>query len=560
MLPGIDATLSLVDPIVGDRLGIGLALAETGPSPESARFAGLRLLPAAQGAVWRHLAEGGGTALPGDGGLVLGPAQGVVLRDGGLVADGRPAEAGVGPVFEPGNEGMPASGAPPSGSAASDSPLAGGAVGLDRMPATAGVTPVGGGGDPVDPSPDVAEPPAAWPGISRRSGLRGHARGGERRGSVGPSRRLSSRSGALQGDAIPDVLDPEDGLPAGRRPGRRARSGGDRARSGTAPCRSWPGGRSRGASAGLHLAPNAYPLGGAYGSDGALVAGRQAVLGAAAFLAGRYTEAAEALESRLLDGDDETALWRAVSLAAQERWDEALPAWRRGHGFLEAYPVAAQAALGRFGVALLLQTGRIEDALALIDRLTSLRLDQAAAERIRNLEAMALERDGAIDEARAIWQALARAGLPETRSLPCWRLSNRLSPSGGSPRLRRSSGWWRTASLARPCRRDRSLATAGGASPCGRPAGGSALDAPGSDGPRATAGDRLGDHGPHGRHPRWAVRRSRGRPADATSMLQAYRRFAELVPPGADGDARVESLALSLGGDRARRCRGRCAA
>ena len=144
------------------------------------------------------------------------------------------------------------------------------------------------------------------------------------------------------------------------------------------------------------------------GLPDAAVTADLALQGVASFLTGQLDEALAQLGDARLAADDETALWHAATLAELERWDDALDQWQRGQRLLDAYPPETRAVLAERGIMLLLQTGRIDDAFALIDGLRSLLLSTAAGERIDHFEALALARDGATEEAEAIWSRLAQ--------------------------------------------------------------------------------------------------------------------------------------------------------
>ena len=276
-------------------------------------------------------------------------------------------------------------------------------------------------------------------------------------------------------------------------------------------------------------------------------AAQAALTGAAHLLGGRHAPALDYLAHADLRADDETALWRAAALAALERWDEALANWQRGEPWLAGYTAANQAALGEPGVMLLLQTGRIDEAFGLLERLATLRLPAAASERLRELEALALERDGAIDEARTIWRDLAQEGSPEARSRGLLRLTasdleaGRLSLDQAIERLTADSVHWR-GQADEVTKRQRLAALQHSA---GRSEGALATlqDALSAEPPAAQAAlltsdmtaivDSLFDELARGER-------------SATATLLLYRRYAELVPPGAAGDDKITGLAESL--------------
>lgn len=512
LLPAIDATVSLTDPIVGDRLGIGMAREPTGWRTAPARFVGLRLLPAAQGAVWRQLTEPTGDPTWTTAGLFFGPADGVVRT-------GRTGPALPAPLIDA----LPmALDVPP------EQPL----PAVDRADSATTTEIAQALDDPQAPS--APDPPAA---IGETS-------------SLGPP-----------AEALPTIVVEPDPTP-GPLALARFRAGAGRGfwdhRSALLEA---AGAADRQGSAELtldlarlHVAYGLGPEATSLLADMAApspIAGPSAAWlalnGAADFLAGRHAAALGHLAHAELRADDETALWRGATLAALERWDEALADWQRGEPWLAGYEPAVQARLAEHGVLLLLQTGRIDEAFASLERLAALHLPQAASERLRELEAIALERDGAIDEARTIWRALSSAGSPEARSRALLSLTfsdleaGRIEAAEAIDRLTADSVHWRGQSDEVAKRRrlaglqhsagltDAALATLEDAMSGDPPANTAAL----ITADMAAIVDGL-----------FAAFAQGERSATATLLL--YRRYAELVASGTSGDAKVQALAAAL--------------
>ena len=78
LLPHVGQAVSITDPVVGDRLGIGFATRVGAVTQVPARYVGARFLAADQGAAWEQLMDTGTTGKPAARGLWLGPADGVV--------------------------------------------------------------------------------------------------------------------------------------------------------------------------------------------------------------------------------------------------------------------------------------------------------------------------------------------------------------------------------------------------------------------------------------------------------------------------------------------------
>lgn len=174
----------------------------------------------------------------------------------------------------------------------------------------------------------------------------------------------------------------------------------------------------------------------------------QALTGAAALLAGRAQEASRALGAPLLDGDDEVRLWRAVAAAARADWAVAAAlAEPRPH--LPAYPPGLRFRLGLDMARIDLHAGRIDAALAQLDRLRGHAPSpaQEAARRLVEAEALAAQGD-ALAAAQALTEA-ARDGGPllvvaaaHTETMTALTAGRR-SPTETLARLRAARPAWR---------------------------------------------------------------------------------------------------------------------
>ena len=527
VLPKIDAVAMLTDPIVGDKLGIGMALAQTGQTARPFRFVGLRLQPAAQGAVWQQLGETVRGPQWTRSGLYLGVEEGVART-----ATGHPLPIPPAPLLETLPMALDTPLAPPHG--ATSQPA--------EVETDDGATIIQTATTSQSTAGDLAvasDVPVAMPAPSAVVG---------ETGSLRP----------------PDAATPPEAAAAAAGPL-------DLARFRAAPGRSFWDQRSRllqaAESAGrqddalvefelarLHIAnglgPEAMSILATLAEPGPLdgpATEWRALGGAARFLAGRYMAALDQLGHSALEADGETALWRGATRAALQQWDAALTDWQRGEAWLAGYETVNQAALAEQGIMLLLQTGRIDQAFALLEQTTAQALPAAAAERLRELEAVALERDGAIDEARAIWRDLASTGSPEARSRALLSLTlsdletGRIEADTAIDRLVADSVHWRGQSDEVAKRRrlaavqqaagrvDDALATLQQALAGEPPADLAAAVTEDMTAIVETVFDQL-----------TAGERS------ATATLLLYRRYAELVPRGRDGDARIEALAEAL--------------
>lgn len=478
LVPEITGVVSLIDPLVGDRLGIGLALATTGPRPLEQRFVGLRLLPTAQGAAWRELAGVVTARDLTDGGLLLKPAHGVLPGLPSLAAMAPPADA---PAPAP----VPASVDPPR------------PVATERAD---------GSEHPPDPAASSAPSPLGLAAFAE-----GDFRVRRRKLAATLAKATGPASEAARQDLARLLL--VHGLGAE-----------------TLELLEAPG----------IGAPSP-------GKEVPASAAEAALAGAAFLLMDRPAEAAERLGDPGLAADDETALWRGAALAALGEWDRGLAEWQRGSGHLADYPSDLQAALAVPGVRLLLETGRADAAFALIDRLTAPGLRSDRLRSLRRLEAVALERDGATEEALAAWQALAEAGPIEERAvarsaaaslaLAAGRISleqairtleaDRLDWRGQEEEF---ALWRRLAALEREAgRSEEALETLRAAME--RPPPPAEAKRIASEMSRDFA-ELMGELGTGDR--------------SATSALLLYRRYQELMPPGAPGDELAMTLSEAL--------------
>jgi hypothetical protein len=166
---------------------------------------------------------------------------------------------------------------------------------------------------------------------------------------------------------------------------------------------------------------------------------------------------------------------------------------------------------------------------------------------LRLLEATALERDGALDEARAVWRALANDGAAEPRAQAYRALvdsdlkAGRITTAEAAGRLAAASVAWR--GLGQESDLWRRLAALH--HEAGQPEVALAVlqEALAREPSAPLAGAIAGDMAAIVED-LFALFEAGRR--GATAMLLTYRRFAELVPPGSLGDARVVSLASAL--------------
>ncbi len=544
LLPQVEQVVSLTDPVVGDRLGVGMARHVGSVTRVPARYVGARFLPAEQGAAWVRLTDGSGKVEPVAGGVRLGPANGVV--SGPYDRTAGPATASSA-VIEKVAENV----AENAIQSVSEIDLASqGHTPIERPASEAATDLAPGEPEHVQKAAQEAshdEAPEATPemdtaahdGAPSQARHDTPARGAElATAATGPSPLGLARFRALphasfweQKGALETAINGAD--EAARLPLRHDLVRLHLAHAlGTEAAALLDAMRPRVESSGLSPAAARADL---------------ALRGAASFLNGRLDEARAALGAASLIEDDETALWHAATLAALERWDEALAQWQRGQHLLESYPAATRALLGQQGIMLLLQAGWIDDAFALIDALRSGRLTAAAADRIDHLEALALARDGATDEAEAIWSRLAREGAPETRSRAIEALTlhdleaGRIATDEALRRLDADSVHWRgqndefrlwqvLASLQRETGQpEAALRTLQAALVREPPV--TAATAMTAD--MAAILDEL--FGAFGRGER-----------DATTMLQLVRQYSELVAAGTDGDRQILALSEAL--------------
>ena len=534
LLPHVERAVSITDPVVGDRLGIGFAAPVGAITHVPARYIGARFLAAEQGAAWEQLIATSKTGKPAARGLWLGPTDGVVT---GPYDHNTPHTIATTAASE--TEAFVETDAPsprepmvdepvddaPTESAASETDRShqigsGEMTSEPRLPETA----PDAASDESPPGDDHANLPVMEADLKT--------------GAVTPSPLGLARFRSLpqsgfweQKGALETAINRADA--GGRLPLRQ-----DLVRLHLAH------GLGREAKAQLDAM---QPQRQRSGLPEAAISADLALQGVANFLIGQLDEALVQLGDARLAADSETALWHAATLAELERWDDASYEWQRGQSLLDAYPPETRAVLGERGIMLLLQTGRIDDAFALIDGLRSQHLSTAAGERIDQLEATALARDGATEEAEAIWSRLVQEGRPESRTTALRSLieqdlaAGRITSAEALDRLDADSVHWRGQrdefrlwqQLAKLQQDNGQLETAM-----------QTLHAALVREPPVTASKAITTDMAKLLDLLFAEFETGAR--DATSMLQLYRQFSELVAAGAEGDRQVLLLSEAL--------------
>jgi hypothetical protein len=129
--------------------------------------------------------------------------------------------------------------------------------------------------------------------------------------------------------------------------------------------------------------------------------------GAAAFLAGRPEEAADALASPSLDGEGEAALWRAAVASSKGDWASAALGFAQAEPILSAYPKKIRHALSLAGARAAVAAGQGDAARSLLEPL----LEEEPAPGDRGAALLLVARmhhqQGDIGKAVQIWNELA---------------------------------------------------------------------------------------------------------------------------------------------------------
>lgn len=529
LLPHVGHAVSITDPVVGDRLGIGFAKPVGAITQVPARYVGARFLAAEQGAVWEQLIDTSTTGKPVARGRWLGPAEGVITG---------PNRRTPSPITamdaQSESEAAIETDVPDLQQLAIDEPL-GEAVASE--PEQSHLEPIAIGPEPHSTATAAQEVPLdSPPGDDQADAPVMDAdltTGAAKPSPLGLARfRSLPQSGFWeQKGALETAINRADA--GGRLPLRQ-----DLVRLHLAH------GLGREAKAQLDAM---QPLRQRSGLPDAAITADLALQGVASFLTGQLDEAMARLGDARLAADDETALWHAATVAELERWDDALDEWQRGQSLLDAYPPETRAVLGERGIMLLLQTGRIDDAFALIGGLRSLRLSTTAGERIDHLEAMALARDGATEEAEAIWSQLVQRGTPEIRTTALRSLidqdlaAGRITPEEALDRLNADSVHWR--GQRDEFRLWQHLATlqqeTGQLEAAMHTLQGALVREPPVMAAKAITTDMAQLLG-------LLFAEFATGERDATSMLQLFRQFSELVAAGAEGDRQALSLSKAL--------------
>lgn len=143
---------------------------------------------------------------------------------------------------------------------------------------------------------------------------------------------------------------------------------------------------------------------------------RAALAGAAAALSGRVDTALAILLDRLLDQDQEVALWRAYAAARAMRSELAAQELERSNGALDHYPTPLRRVLGLELASTLLDRGEAGPALALLDRLRPLDLPPNMEGRLHLLAGLAMDKAERPADAEREFQAAAAMGDLDTRT------------------------------------------------------------------------------------------------------------------------------------------------
>ena len=272
----------------------------------------------------------------------------------------------------------------------------------------------------------------------------------------------------------------------------------------------------------------------------------EALKGAAGLLL-RRPEDGKKLDNPLFDNDPEITLWRAIAKADDEEWDAAQELMAASRDYLFDYPLPLQVRFGVRAARVGLESGRADPAFAIIDRLLRLPMTKQQELDVKSIEALALWRDGALEEARQAWQGvIAEASLRQRLATKLTLTmseydAGQISADHAAERLKSDQVLWRGHEQESDMFEQLGEFELAAGSP-----------------PEAIINWRTAiDRGAEPDHAAALAKRMKavfgdylsGELAQGASALQAlrlYRRYSELLPPDEKGSAIVAALVAKL--------------
>jgi len=151
---------------------------------------------------------------------------------------------------------------------------------------------------------------------------------------------------------------------------------------------------------------------------------RDALLGAATYVADNLNEATNFLKAPHLENDDEIDIWRAALQSRSENWEAAAEHWRAAGKTLDRYPPRLKFDLGLLAIEAAIE---IEDDKLIRQGFRRLKplslspLEEAGVQRMRVLQS---ERSGDLDDARSILRDLLESPYHRIRALAAFQLAD----------------------------------------------------------------------------------------------------------------------------------------
>lgn len=171
--------------------------------------------------------------------------------------------------------------------------------------------------------------------------------------------------------------------------------------------------------------------------------------GASHLMQNDLARARDEIGSRILDGDAESALWRAALAAEGGEWDAAVAGFRRSGDLIAAYPHVTRARLWLLGAEARIESGDAQGALDVLDALNADAPTPDETAQLAFLQGLRAARDGRPAEAAEIWQNLTENNHQPTRARAIYQLTEQrlaegtISLADAAERMERLRFLWR---------------------------------------------------------------------------------------------------------------------
>ena len=150
---------------------------------------------------------------------------------------------------------------------------------------------------------------------------------------------------------------------------------------------------------------------------------KRALTGVSALLIGHLTEATSLLRDPVLNEDSEIKIWRAALDSIEDQWQTAAEHWRVTSNLLDKYPPRLKLDLGLMALRAAIEVDDDKMVRRGMRRLASLPLDAYDQARFDAMKALKAERSGDLERARALLTNLVESTNPKVRTLADFELA-----------------------------------------------------------------------------------------------------------------------------------------